>query len=147
MSDGNSSNPGTVLASQVDAKMAEYRAAQESIQKLRGDLQTILGQSTENEMVLSELKLLEDDDTNDTKNVYKLVGPALIRQDVDEAVQTVRKRLEFILGEQTKLTRAVEAKEAEALALAKEVQSMQAALQQSTAAAVQAIAAQHGGGR
>jgi prefoldin beta subunit len=31
--------------------------------------------------------------------VYKLVGPVLIKNDLDEAKETVDKRLEFISGE------------------------------------------------
>ena len=137
----SSNNPGTILASQVDAKVAEYRSLQESIQQLRGDMQTILGQSTENELVLSELMLLKEDD-----KIFKLVGPALLPQGLEEAQQTVRKRLAFLVGEQqTKLTASIETKERQARTLAQEVQSMQAALQQTTAAAVQAIAAEHRG--
>lgn len=35
----------------------------------------------------------------DDANVYKLIGPALIKQDPVEAKANVRKRLEFIEGE------------------------------------------------
>eukprot|EP00891_Asterochloris_glomerata_P000385 jgi/Astpho2/385/gw1.00011.186.1_t len=45
-------------------------------------------------MVLQELKLLEED-----ANVYKLVGPVLVKQDLVEAKANVSKRLEFIRGE------------------------------------------------
>lgn len=43
---------------------------------------------------LQELKLLEED-----ANVYKLVGPVLVKQDLVEAKANVSKRLEFIRGE------------------------------------------------
>ena len=43
---------------------------------------------------LQELKLLEED-----ANVYKLVGPVLVKQDLVEAKANVNKRLEFIKGE------------------------------------------------
>ena len=43
---------------------------------------------------LQELKLLEED-----ANVYKLVGPVLVKQDLVEAKANVNKRLEFIRGE------------------------------------------------
>ena len=43
---------------------------------------------------LQELKLLEED-----ANVYKLVGPVLVKQDLVEAKSNVNKRLEFIRGE------------------------------------------------
>ncbi len=32
-------------------------------------------------------------------NIYKLVGPVLLKQDGPEAVSTVKRRLEFIQGE------------------------------------------------
>ena len=48
-------------------------------------------QENENELVLNELKLLGDDSA-----VYKLVGPVLIKQDLEEARSNVEKRLQFI---------------------------------------------------
>lgn len=43
---------------------------------------------------LQELALLED-----SAVVYKLVGPVLVKQDLEEAKQTVDKRLEYITQE------------------------------------------------
>jgi prefoldin beta subunit len=51
----------------------------------------LLGQYNENDMVLKELNMLEDDST-----VYKLVGPVLLTQDLDEARSNVEKRLQYI---------------------------------------------------
>jgi len=45
-------------------------------------------------MVKKELELLESD-----SEVFKLIGPALIRQEKSEAISNVSKRLEFILTE------------------------------------------------
>jgi prefoldin beta subunit len=45
----------------------------------------------ENDMVLQEFKMLSDD-----ANVYKLVGPILAKQDLDECKNNVTKRIEFI---------------------------------------------------
>jgi prefoldin beta subunit len=45
-----------------------------------------------------ELELLEDEN-----KVYKLIGPALVRQDIPEATSNVSKRLEFIGGELKRL--------------------------------------------
>lgn len=41
-----------------------------------------------------ELDLLDSQNT-----VYKLIGPVLVKQDLDEAKATVAKRLEYINGE------------------------------------------------
>ena len=137
-STAKSDNPGTMLASAVDAEMAKYRETQESIQQLRASLQQVLSQATENEMVLSELELLNDKDT-----VYKIIGPVLIKQDLDEAVQTVKKRLEFIQSERTKITEQISGKDKIASELAQRINQMNATLQQTTSQAVQAIAAEH----
>jgi prefoldin beta subunit len=51
----------------------------------------LVGQHNENDMVLKELNLLEDE-----ANVYKLVGPVLLKQDLDEAKSNVEKRLQYI---------------------------------------------------
>ena len=48
----------------------------------------------ENELVKAELDILDDN-----APVFKLIGPVLMRQDLDEAKQNVDKRLEFIKGE------------------------------------------------
>ena len=32
-------------------------------------------------------------------NVFKLIGPVLVKQDLEEAKQTVAKRIEYISGE------------------------------------------------
>jgi prefoldin beta subunit len=135
-----SNNPGTVLASAVDAEMTKFREVQASINQMRSDLQILLGQSTENEMVLQELSLLHGDDG---AVVYKMIGPALIKQDLEDATQTVKKRLEFIVSERQKLSTRINEKERLANELAEKVQQMQSMLQQTTAQAVQAIAAQH----
>jgi len=55
---------------------------------------TFTQQATENEMVLEELKSLEEG-----ASVYKLIGPMLAKQDVVEATSNVTKRLEFINAE------------------------------------------------
>lgn len=41
-----------------------------------------------------ELDVIEPDG-----NVYKLMGPVLVKQDLEEAKQTVLKRVEYITGE------------------------------------------------
>ncbi|KAK6932216.1 Prefoldin beta-like [Dillenia turbinata] len=48
----------------------------------------------ENELVLKELDLLNED-----ANVYKLIGPVLVKQDLAEANANVRKRIDYISAE------------------------------------------------
>ena len=45
-------------------------------------------------LCLQELDVIEADG-----NVYKLIGPVLVKQDLEEAKQTVGKRIEYITGE------------------------------------------------
>ncbi|KAK6781910.1 hypothetical protein RDI58_019706 [Solanum bulbocastanum] len=52
----------------------------------------------ENELVLKELDLLNDD-----ANVYKLIGPVLVKQDMAEANANVKKRIEYISAELKRL--------------------------------------------
>ncbi|RVW16655.1 Prefoldin subunit 6 [Vitis vinifera] len=48
----------------------------------------------ENELVLKELDLLKED-----ANVFKLIGPVLVKQDLAEANANVRKRIDYISAE------------------------------------------------
>jgi hypothetical protein len=76
-----------------------------------------------------ELERLEDD-----ANVYKLIGPVLIKQDLVEAKSNVEKRLEFIQNETERLDKMVksmenkqETKHREILELQKKLQTLAAA--------------------
>ncbi|MCL7029294.1 hypothetical protein MKW94_021452 [Papaver nudicaule] len=57
----------------------------------------------ENELVLKELDLLNED-----ANVFKLIGPVLVKQDMAEANANVRKRIEYISAELKRLDRTVQ---------------------------------------
>ncbi|PRP73689.1 prefoldin subunit 6-like isoform 1, partial [Planoprotostelium fungivorum] len=57
-----------------------------------------LTQVNENDMVKKELELVEADG-----EIFKLIGPALIKQEKTEALSNVNKRLEFIKGELKKV--------------------------------------------
>lgn len=132
-------NPGTVLASEVDAEIVKFRELQQELQQYRSDMQTLISQQTENEMVAQELDAVEESD-----NVFKKIGPVLVKQDIDESKDALRRRLEFIKGEQKKLETKIAETEKKGNELAARIQKMQAALQQATAQAVQSISQQHG---
>ena len=51
-------------------------------------------QLKENTQVKQEFQSLKSD-----ANIYKLVGPVLVKQDHEEAKQNVNKRIEYIQGE------------------------------------------------
>lgn len=127
------------MAAAVDAEVAKFRALQTEIQELRSSQQTLIGQQNENEMVKQELDLLDED----SATVYKMVGPVLMKNDVDDAKQTVDKRLEYITGELKKLDKKVEDAQTKASESGEKIQQMQSAMQQAAAEAARAVAQQH----
>ncbi|CAL6337221.1 unnamed protein product [Bathycoccus prasinos] len=101
----------TTTSNNIKSLHEKLRVDSGSFQRLQQELQaniearkTFTQQATENEMVLEELKSLEEG-----ANVYKLIGPMLAKQDVVEATSNVTKRLEFINAERTRLEKAAEA--------------------------------------
>jgi prefoldin beta subunit len=132
------SNPGTTLATAVDAEIAKFREMQEQLHALRGDLQVVMGQQTENEMVQTELNLLDS-----SSGVFKRVGPVLVRQDLEDAKDTVAKRLEFIQKEQDGIKNKLADLENKLNEKGLKIQEMQQNMQALTAQAVNAIKQQH----
>ncbi len=66
----------------------------QKLQELMVPRSKLLSQKNENEMVKKEMDLL-----NDNSVVYKLVGPVLVKQEVDDAKLNVTNRLKFINAE------------------------------------------------
>ena len=69
-------------------QMKEYQTIINTRQQLDSQL-------TENNGVKDELNFLESD-----ANVFKMIGPVLVKQDLEEAKQNVSKRIEYISSEQ-----------------------------------------------
>uniref|UniRef100_A0A915I1K6 Probable prefoldin subunit 6 n=1 Tax=Romanomermis culicivorax TaxID=13658 RepID=A0A915I1K6_ROMCU len=67
------------------------------MQKFIRGRQQLEAQLTENNIVKDELDRLKSE-----ANVFKMIGPALVKQDLSEAKQTVAKRIEYINGEITR---------------------------------------------
>lgn len=132
-------NPGAAMAAAVDSEIASLRKLQEETGKMQGDIQTLMQQQNENEMVKQELDLLDD-----SANVYKMVGPVLMKNDLDDAKLTVDKRLEFIGGERKKLEASLKEKELKMQQTAAKVQEIQGAMQQAAVQAAKAAAAAAG---
>ncbi|KAH0283668.1 prefoldin subunit 6 [Aureobasidium namibiae CBS 147.97] len=76
---------------QLQALSDEYTALQTDLQTTVAARQKLESQQQENKGVKSEFANLDDD-----ANIYKLVGPILLKQDASEAKSTVDGRLEFI---------------------------------------------------
>lgn len=90
--------PGGVDTAAVHKK---FEGDVETFKKLQKDLtkttslrSQLDGQLNENKVVKEELDILDG-----TAVVYKLIGPALIRQDLEEARQNVNKRIDYIQQE------------------------------------------------
>ena len=123
------------MAAEIDAEVAKFREIQAQLAKVQSDLQTVMGQYTENEMVNQELQLV-----NESQTVYKMIGPVLIKNSLEDARETVKKRLEFITAEKDRLEKQAKDLEKKGNDIAVNVQQMQGALQQATAAAVNEVA-------
>ena len=78
----------------------ELRKLQKEVNRIDSMRQDYLLKKNENELVKSELDLLEPEAV-----IYKLIGPALIRQALPESKVNVEKRLEFINGEIERLVK------------------------------------------
>ncbi|KAL4423648.1 hypothetical protein ABPG75_000949 [Micractinium tetrahymenae] len=86
------------IQKQLQQEVDAFRQIQLDVQQNHRLRQQSLQQQHENEMVLQELKLLSEG-----ASVYKMIGPALVKQDTLEAQSNVNKRLEFIAGELKRL--------------------------------------------
>ncbi|XP_078238742.1 uncharacterized protein LOC110071373 [Pogona vitticeps] len=77
----------------IQGELEKFQQLQKEINKCMTAQQKLEAQLTENNVV-KELDLLDSSNT-----VYKLIGPVLVKQDMDEAKATVGKRLDYITGE------------------------------------------------
>ncbi len=90
-----------------------------------GTRQQLDSQLSENNGVAEELRLLEAD-----SNVFKLIGPVLVKQDLEEARQNVAKRIEYINGELKRLDKTIEEQDAKQDAQRDLLQKLQQQYQQ-----------------
>ncbi|XP_051505931.1 prefoldin subunit 6-like isoform X2 [Myxocyprinus asiaticus] len=82
------------IQKKLQSELEKYQQLQKDVSKSMSARQKLEAQLTENNIVKEELNLLDSQNT-----VYKLIGPVLVKQDLDEAKATVGKRLEYINGE------------------------------------------------
>ncbi|XP_063902664.1 prefoldin subunit 6-like [Zophobas morio] len=82
------------LQEQLEKKLINFRQLQTDYQKCLSTRTQLEAQLTENQLVQEELSFLQDDDV-----IYKLIGPALVQQELKEAQETVNNRLKFITRE------------------------------------------------
>ncbi|XP_015930550.1 prefoldin subunit 6 [Parasteatoda tepidariorum] len=75
-------------------ELDKMKVIQKDMQKVMSAKQTLDGQLSENKVVKEELEFLTPEN-----KVYKMTGPALVVQDIEEAKQNVEKRIMFISSE------------------------------------------------
>lgn len=82
------------LQSKLQSEIEKYKALEKEYHKAVSQRQVLDGQLHENMGVVQELDLLKDDG-----EVFKLIGPVLVKQELTEAKQNVAKRMDYIKGE------------------------------------------------
>ena len=89
------------ITEEYKMKYRNFSKENKTLMILKMKYWVITGTSTTNILVsmnfifcLQELDVIEADG-----NVYKLIGPVLVKQDLEEAKQTVAKRIEYITAE------------------------------------------------
>ncbi|XP_022189360.1 prefoldin subunit 6 [Nilaparvata lugens] len=82
------------IQKQMQSEFENFKAMQKEYVRLVMQRQQLDAQMNENTAVKKELDLMKDD-----ADVFKLIGPVLIKQELDEAKQNVSKRLDYINGE------------------------------------------------
>lgn len=122
------------MAEEVNALLEQYKGLSSQLQDLYAKSQQFVQQQSENNLVKVELDLL---DANTP--VFKLVGPVLMRQDLDDAKENVNKRLEFIEGEIKKVDDSIEAATRKQGELGDQIARIQQRMQADAAAAAKAV--------
>ncbi|GIL47301.1 hypothetical protein Vafri_4153 [Volvox africanus] len=107
-----------------------YRGHQAELSKLATTKRDLTARHQETETVLDELKLLDDD-----ANVFKAVGPVLVKQDLMEARANVTNRLEFIKKDIERLDNQIKGVESKMLDREREIMKLQKKLQGATGVA------------
>ncbi|KAK7487298.1 hypothetical protein BaRGS_00021526 [Batillaria attramentaria] len=82
------------LQKRLQGELEKFQAVQKDIQKAISARQQLDAQLNENTLVKEELDRVEGG-----ANVYKLIGPVLVKQELTEARSNVQKRIDYINGE------------------------------------------------
>lgn len=82
------------LQKKLSQEFDKMKTIQKELQKAITAKQTLDGQLSENEIVQKELEFLTPEN-----KVYKMTGPVLVVQSIEEAKQNVEKRILFIKQE------------------------------------------------
>ncbi|XP_033161305.1 probable prefoldin subunit 6 [Drosophila mauritiana] len=91
------------LYKKMQAEFKAYQNLQKSCVKMVKQREMLESQLNENKWVLDELNLLGPDN-----KVYKLFGPVMVKQELEESRQNVGKRMEYISKELKSCTDTLE---------------------------------------
>eukprot|EP00747_Dinoflagellata_sp_TGD_P195929 gnl/TRDRNA2_/TRDRNA2_65340_c0_seq1.p1 gnl/TRDRNA2_/TRDRNA2_65340_c0~~gnl/TRDRNA2_/TRDRNA2_65340_c0_seq1.p1 ORF type:complete len:131 (+),score=57.30 gnl/TRDRNA2_/TRDRNA2_65340_c0_seq1:92-484(+) len=114
----------------LEKELEVFKGLQETLQKNYESRMSLIAQQQESQMVQEEFNSIEED-----AKVYKLVGPVLVKQSIDDAKNNVEKRLEYISGELERSNKVIEGMEADIETKKQELIKMQQEAQEAAAAA------------
>uniref|UniRef100_A0A914UXG2 Probable prefoldin subunit 6 n=1 Tax=Plectus sambesii TaxID=2011161 RepID=A0A914UXG2_9BILA len=87
-------NSAEALRKRFEEELVKFKQLEKDKEKSIANRQQLEGQLTENNMVKEEFDFLDEESV-----VYKLIGPVMVKQDLNEAKQNVAKRVEYISNE------------------------------------------------
>ncbi|XP_005187605.1 probable prefoldin subunit 6 [Musca domestica] len=108
------------LVKKLQSELEVYQNLQKTCMKLVKQRTLLESQLNENKCVLDELNLLAPDN-----KVYKLYGPVLVKQELEESRQNVGKRIEYISKELKSSTDTLESVEKDMAKHRESVQKLQ----------------------
>eukprot|EP00899_Mesostigma_viride_P010096 jgi/Mesvir1/19088/Mv12840-RA.1 len=109
----------------LDAEVEAYRSLNKDLSKHQTTIQQLTSQLNENEMVLKELEILDDD-----ANLFKLVGPVLVKQDLVEAKANVTNRVKRIEEETGRINGLIKITDEKMEKKRQEIMKLQTKMQQ-----------------
>ncbi|KAL4739488.1 Prefoldin [Aspergillus similis] len=115
---------------QMQAISDEYQALQTELDGLVDARQKLESQQQENKSVQAEFNSLDDD-----ANIFKLIGPVLLKQEKTEALMAVNGRLEFIEKEIQRIEGQIKENQDKSDKKRAEIVQYQSQIQQQAAAA------------
>eukprot|EP00927_Polykrikos_kofoidii_P079859 TRINITY_DN76695_c0_g1_i1.p1 TRINITY_DN76695_c0_g1~~TRINITY_DN76695_c0_g1_i1.p1 ORF type:complete len:135 (+),score=45.56 TRINITY_DN76695_c0_g1_i1:91-495(+) len=113
----------------LEKELEQFKSLQEQVQKNYESRMGQIAQQQETQLVKEEFDNLEDGAV-----VYKLVGPVLVKQGIDDAKSNVEKRLDYITGELDRSNKIISTMEADMQAKQQLLIKLQQELQQSQGA-------------
>ncbi|KAJ3416515.1 hypothetical protein HDV05_001252 [Chytridiales sp. JEL 0842] len=113
------------MEAKLQKEVEEFQALQKEYSRAVQARSTLESQLKENEMVKKEFDNLQDD-----VNVFKLIGPVLVKQERAEAKTNVSKRIDYISGEIKRLEGQIKSFEEKQEVKKMEIVKLQTAFEQ-----------------